>query len=75
MMWVCLTWLFMVLSLQSLRLLRQRLWADLLTQITLLGAGVGFGTAISFGWWEQVDLLAPVKFVFTPLTNWIYALF
>lgn len=74
MIWVCLAFSLTVVMVQGPKLLRQKLWTDLFVQLTLLGIGVVFGALVSLNWWYTVDVLAPIKLVFTPLSHWLYAL-
>lgn len=74
MVWFTSVLTLLILVLQSRSLWKKRLWPDLWSQMTLLGIGVAAGAAVSLHWWTTIDVLAPVKAVFTPISEWIYSL-
>ncbi|WDL97870.1 hypothetical protein [Alicyclobacillus sp. ALC3] len=74
MIWVSVVFTAPILLLQARKLLHRRQWVDLCAQLVLLSFGLVCSAALSLHLWMTVDFLSPVKAVFTPITEWMYAL-
>jgi hypothetical protein len=69
-------WLALIAALAvaafEFRSLRTAGFHEVTVYTTVLCLTIAMGGLISFEWWPRVHLLAPLQYLFTPLTDWLY---
>lgn len=74
MIWLAVVFTIVIVSFESRHFIKARQWRTLATELFLLGLGLTLSAMITLHAWLYIDLLLPLKTVFTPLTGWIYGL-
>lgn len=73
MIWCALLFTGAIAAIEGPVRLRSKQWKALWVEGLLLGLALAMAAMVQFHIWLQFDPLAPIKLVFTPLSNWIYS--